>query len=129
MGDATYNSRAMAEATFPLPGDVTEEERRQLREGLARYARILGEEDRAIKIEAEQIGQTGPVHHFQYIRIYRIATGVLAIGHDLREGMKIVFAERAEDLPARFEPDTVREFVEDELRFRKVIDAAGAGTH
>ncbi|OLC57454.1 MAG: hypothetical protein AUH85_03535 [Chloroflexi bacterium 13_1_40CM_4_68_4] len=106
----------MAEATFPLPGDVTEEERRQLREGLARYARILGEEDRAIK-------------NFQYIRIYRIATGFLAIGHDLREGIKIVFAERAEDLPARFEPDTVREFVEDELRFRKVIDAAGAGTH
>ena len=82
-----------------------------------------------MQLDAEQIGQTGPVHHFQYIRIYRIAKGFLAIGHDLREGIKIAFAERADELPARFEPDTVREFVEDELRFRNIIDVAGAGTH
>src|SRR5687768_7833072 len=99
----------MTEATFPLPADVTEEERRQLRDGIARHAKVLGEDATAIRLEAEQIAQTGPVHHFQYIRLFRIANGYLAIGHDLREGMKVAFAERAEDLPARFEPDTVRE--------------------
>ena len=119
----------MPTATFPLPADVTDEERRQLREGIAPYARILGEDERSLRLEGEQVGQTGPVHHFQYIRIYRTPRGFLAVGHDLREGMKIGFAERASDLPGRFEPETVREFVEDELRFRSVIDAASAGTH
>jgi hypothetical protein len=116
-------------ATFPLPADVTDDERRQLREGIAPYTRVIREEPNAFQIDAEQVGQTGPVHHFQYIRLYRVGSGVLAIGHDLREGMKIAFAEHASELPARFETDTVREFIEDELRYRHVIDAAGAGTH
>lgn len=116
-------------ATFPLPNDVTDDERRALRDGIARHTKVIGEQDRAFQLDAEQVGQTGPVHHFQYIRLYRVQNGFLAIGHDLREGMKIVFAERAEDLPRSFEPDTVREFVEDELRFRKVIGPANAETH
>lgn len=119
----------MPTSVFPLPADVTEDERRALREGIARHTKVVGEDDRSVRIEAEQVGQTGPVHHFQYIRLYRLQNGFLAIGHDLREGMKIVFADRAEELPGNFEPDTVREFVEDELRFRKVIAAAGAETH
>jgi hypothetical protein len=119
----------MASATFPLPADVTDEERSQLRDALPRYTKILGEERDGIRIDAEQIGQTGPVHHFQYIRLYRVRQGFLGVGHDLREGMKIAFAERAADLPARFEPDTVREFIEDELRFRGITDTAGAGAH
>jgi hypothetical protein len=119
----------MPTATFPLPADVTDEERLQARDGIARYTRVVGEDPRALQLDAEQVGQTGPVHHFQYLRLYRTAKGFLAIGHDLREGMKIEFAERAEDLPARFEPDTVREFIDDELRFRGVITNTGAGTH
>jgi hypothetical protein len=116
----------MPTATFPLPADVSDEERRQLRTGIAPYTRIVAEDARAVQLDAEQIGQTGPVHHYQYLRLYRVPKGYLGIGHDLREGMKVVFAERAEDLPGRFEPETVREFVEDELRFRNVIDATSA---
>ena len=115
----------MAEATFPLPNDVTDEERRTLHEGVGRHTKVLAEDGRSFQLEGEQIGQTGPVHHYQYIRIYRVPDGVLAIGHDLREGMKIVFAERPEELPEKFEPDTVREFVEDELRFRKILGPSG----
>ena len=118
----------MPTATFPLPADVTDDERRQVRERLGQYARIVDEDQRAMRIEAEQIGQTGPVHHYQYIRLYRTPKGFVAIGHDLREGMKVAFAQRAEDLPPRFEPDTVREFVEDELRYRHIIGATGART-
>jgi hypothetical protein len=118
----------MAEAAFPLPADVADDERRQLRDGIAKHAKVLGEDATAFRFEAEQIGQTGPVHHFQYIRLYRTGNGYLAIGHDLREGMKVAFAERAEDLPARFELDTVREFVEDELRFRNLLPPAVART-
>jgi hypothetical protein len=119
----------MPTAIFPLPADVDDTERRTVREGIARHTKILGEKGREITLEGEQIGQTGPVHHYQYLRLYRVPKGYLAIGHDLRQGMIVVFAERAEDLPARFEPDTVREFVEDELRFRKVIATEGATPH
>lgn len=118
----------MPETTFPLPADVTAEEREQLRTGLAPHANLLGEEPRAFRFDGEQVGQTGPVHHFQYVRLYRVAKGYLAIGHDLREGMKLAFAERAEDLPATFDEETVREFVEDELRYRGVIQRAGAAS-
>ncbi len=109
------------EASFPLPLDVTEDERQSLRQGIARHTRVLGEDERAFRLAAEQVGQTGPVHHFQYLRLYRVDRGYLAIGHDLREGMVLAFAERAEELPAKFEPETVREFIEDELRFRKIL--------
>ena len=118
----------MAGATFPLPADVTAEERQQLRDGVSTHVPIRAEDDRAVRFEGEQIGQTGPVHHFQYLRLYRIPKGYLAIGHDLREGMKVNFAERAEDLPHAFSEDTVREFIEDELRFRGIIERAGAAS-
>ena len=116
----------MADTVFPLPADVTAQERQQLRDGLAAHVTIRAEEERAVRFEGEQIGQTGPVHHFQYLRLYRIPRGFLAVGHDLREGMNVAFAERAEDLPNAFSEDTVREFVEDELRFRGVIGRAVA---
>lgn len=116
----------MADASFPLPADVTAEERRQLKQGLSPHADVRAEDEGAVRFEGEQIGQTGPVHHFQYLRLYRIRKGFLAVGHDLREGLTVTFAERAEDLPNAFSEDTVREFVEDELRFRGVIGAGAA---
>ncbi len=118
----------MAEATFPLPADVTEDERRALREGIAGHATVLGEDATSFRFEGEPVGQTGPVHRFQYLRLYRIAAGYLAIGHDLRDGVVIRFASSAEALPTQFEPETVREFVEDELRFRRIIGPTGART-
>ncbi len=118
----------MAEATFPLPADVTDDERLALRQGIGTHAKVLGEDATSFRFEGEQVGQTGPVHHFQYVRLYRIAAGYLGIGHDLREGMHVRFASSAEALPAQFEPETVREFVEDELRFRKILAPTRAGT-
>jgi len=114
-------------AEFPLPADVTDAERKQLHKSIAAHARIAGEDERTVRFAGEQIGQTGPVHHFQYLRLYRIEGGFLAIGHDLREGMKVAFAERPEELPGAFGEETVREFVEDELRYRGVLGSeAGA---
>lgn len=114
------------ETTFPLPADVEESERETLRREVAHYAKVLGDDARDFRFEGAQIGQTGPVHHFQYIRLYRVADGFLAIGHDLREGMKVTFAKTAEELPGAFAEQTVREFVEDELRYRGVLPGAGA---
>jgi hypothetical protein len=108
-------------AEFPLPADVTDDERRQLREGIGSHARVIGDEARALRFAGAQVGQTGPVHHFQYLRLYRVADGYLAIGHDLREGMKIAHAQRPEELSRSFSEDTVREFIEDELRYRGVL--------
>ncbi len=117
----------MADATFPLPADVTDDERRQLRDALKPHVAISAEDPKGVRFAGEQVGQTGPVHHFQYLRLYRLKNGFLAIGHDLREGIQVAFAERAEDLPKAFAEDTVREFVEDELRYRGVIQHTRAG--
>jgi hypothetical protein len=108
-------------AEFLLPADVTDEERAQLRQGLGSHAKVLAEDARVFRFAGAQLGQTGPVHHYQYLRLYRVQDGYVAIGHDLREGMKVVFADRPEELPARFDEETVREFVEDELRYRGVL--------
>ena len=116
-------------AEFPLPADVTEEERATAKREIGKYAQLLGEEPGAIRFEGRTIGQTGPVWHLQYTRLYALDKGYLVAAHDLHEGIKVAYTERAEDLPRAFDNDTVREFLEDELRFRKIIGTEHAGAH
>jgi hypothetical protein len=116
-------------AEFPLPIDVTEEERAAARAGIAKHTTIREETPRAIRFDGRVIGQTGPIWHFQYTRLYALGTGFLAAGHDLRKGIVVGFAESAEKLPECFESPEVREFVEDELRFRGIIAPATAPAH
>jgi hypothetical protein len=113
-------------ADFPLPADATEEERATAKREIAKYTKILGEEPRVIRFAGRTIGQTGPVWHFQYTRLYQLPKGYLAAGHDLHEGIKVAYAETAEELPKAFDNDLVREFVEDELRYRKIIGSEHA---
>jgi hypothetical protein len=113
-------------AEFPLPADVTNEERATAKREIGKYTKIIGEEPRVVRFAGRLIGQTGPVWHFQYTRLYQLPKGYLAAGHDLHEGMKVAFAETAEELPKAFDNDLVREFVEDELRYRKVIGTQDA---
>ncbi|HTD64264.1 MAG TPA: hypothetical protein VK732_05955 [Verrucomicrobiae bacterium] len=113
-------------AEFPLPADVTDDERATAKREIGKYAKILGEEPRVIRFAGRTIGQTGPVWHFQYTRLYELAKGYLVAAHDLHEGIKVAHAERPEDLPKAFENDLVREFVEDELRYRKMIGSEHA---
>jgi len=108
-------------AEFPLPADATDEERATAKREIGRYTKIVGEEPRLIRFEGQKIGQTGPVWHFQYIRLYELQKGYLAAGHDLHEGIKVAHGETPEDLPKAFDNGLVREFVEDELRYRKII--------
>lgn len=113
-------------AEFPLPADVTQEERATAKREIAKHSKIVGEEPRVIRFEGKLIGQTGPVWHFQYTRLYQLPKGYLAAGHDLHEGIKVAHADTPEDLPKAFDNDLVREFVEDELRFRKIIGSEHA---
>jgi len=108
-------------AEFPLPADVTDEERATAKREIGKYAKVVDEKDSAILFNGELIGQTGPVWHFQYTRMYKLPKGYLAAAHDLHEGIKVAFADRPEDLPKAFENPLVREFLEDELRFRKIV--------
>jgi hypothetical protein len=110
-------------AEFPLPADVTDEERATAKREIGKYAKIVGETDRAIRFEGAVIGQTGPVWHFQYTRMYKLPKGYLAAAHDLHEGIKVAFADDPAGLPRAFENPLVREFLEDELRFRKIAGA------
>jgi len=87
-------------AEFPLPADVTADERATAK---------------------REIGQTGPVWHFQYTRLYQLPHGFLVAAHDLHEGIKVSYADTPEGLPKAFENETVREFIEEELRFRKIL--------
>ncbi len=114
-------------AEFPLPADVTDDERSTAKREIGKHAIIVGEEPHAIRFEGRTIGQTGPVWHLQYTRLYALAKGYLVAAHDLHEGIKVAYTERAEDLQNAFENPVVREFIEDELRFRKVIGASHAG--
>ena len=114
-------------AEFPLPADVTNEERATAKREIGKYTKIIGEEPRVVRFAGRLIGQTGPVWHLQYTRLYQLPKGYLAAGHDLHEGMKVAYAETAEELPKAFDNDLVREFVEDELRYRKVIGTEHAG--
>jgi hypothetical protein len=113
-------------AEFPLPADATEEECATAKREIGKYTKILGEEPRVIRFAGRKIGQTGPVWHFQYTRLYELPKGYLAAGHDLHEGIKVAFAEKPEDLPKAFDNDLVREFVEDELRYRKIVGSEHA---
>ena len=108
-------------AEFPLPSDVTDEERSTAKREIGKYAEIVSETDKVIRFSGELIGQTGPVWHFQYTRMYKLPKGYLAAGHDLHEGIKVAYADQAEGLPKAFENPLVREFLEDELRFRKIV--------
>jgi hypothetical protein len=113
-------------AEFPLPADATDEERATAKREIGKYTKIVGEEPRVIRFDGKLIGQTGPVWHFQYTRLYQLPKGYLAAGHDLHEGIKVAFAETPEELPKAFDNDLVQEFVEDELRYRKVIGSEHA---
>ncbi len=117
-------------AEFPLPNDATDDERETAKREIGKYAKIVEQRPAAIRFNAQLIGQTGPVWHYQYTRMYRLPNGFLAAGHDLHEGIKVVFADDAAKLPDAFaENETVREFLEDELRYRKVIGTEHAGAH
>ena len=115
-------------AEFPLPADATDEERATAKREIAKYTKVIGATDEAVSFEGQLIGQTGPVWHFQYTRMYKLPKGFLAAAHDLHEGIKVAFADRPEGLPKAFENPLVREFMEDELRFRKIVDPEHART-
>lgn len=108
-------------AEFPFPADVTDEERETARREIGKHTTIVGEEPDRIRFAGRWLGQTGPIWHFQYTRLYALPRGYLVAAHDLREGITVAFAEDAAQLPGSFENAQVREFIEDELRFRKVI--------
>ncbi len=113
-------------AEFPLPADVTDEERAAARDGIAKHTTIREETTRSIRFDGRVIGQTGPIWRFQYTRLYALERGFLAAGHELREGIVVGYAQTAEELPDCFQDPSVREFVEDELRFRKIIGGTSA---
>jgi hypothetical protein len=115
-------------AEFPLPADVTDDERDTAKREIGKYTKIVGTTDKAVRFEGEVIGQTGPVWHFQYTRMYKLPKGYLAAAHDLHEGIKVAFADDPEALPRAFENPLVREFLEDELRFRKIVGSEHART-
>jgi hypothetical protein len=116
-------------AEFPLPADVSDEERAQAKREIGTHAQIVGEEPRAITIKGKLLGKTGPNWHFQYTRIFALPKGFLAAAHDIREGIKVSYADELEHVADAFENDGVREFIIDELRFRKVLDAEPARAH
>ncbi len=105
-------------AEFPLPADVTADERATVSREFGKHVTIADEAPDRIRFEGRLIGQTGPNWHFQYTRMYQLPTGFLAAGHDLREGIVVVHAESVDKLGEGFANAGVREFIEDELRFR-----------
>ena len=116
-------------AEFPLPADTNDEERAQAKREIAKHAQIVGEEPRIIRLKGKLLGQTGPNWHFQYTRIYALPKGFLAAGHDIREGIKVSYSDDLANVADAFENEGVREFIIDELRFRKVLDAEPARAH
>jgi len=116
-------------AEFPLPADTTDEERAQAKREIAKYTEIVGEEPQLVRFTGTLLGKTGPNWHFQYTRIYALPKGFLAVGHDIREGIKVSHAEDLEHVADGFENEGVREFIIDELRFRKLLDAEPARAH
>jgi hypothetical protein len=115
-------------AEFPLPADVTDEEHATAKREISKYTKIVSETPSVIRFDGELIGQTGPVWHFQYTRMYKLPKGYLAAAHDLHEGIKVAYADQPDDLPKAFENPLVREFLEDELRFRKIVGSEHART-
>ncbi|MBI3522042.1 MAG: hypothetical protein HY071_02935 [Chloroflexi bacterium] len=108
-------------AEFPLPADVTEEERETAKREIGRHTTVTEAKERVVRFEGELIGQTGPIWHFQYTRMYKLPKGYLVAAHDLREGIRVAFADDPAKLSASFDQEAVREFIDDELRFRKVL--------
>ena len=116
-------------AEFPLPADANDEERAQARREIGKHAEIVREEPNRIVLKGKLLGKTGPNWHFQYTRIYALPKGFLAAGHDIREGIKVSYADDLAHVADSFENEGVREFVIDELRFRKLLDAEPARAH
>ncbi len=116
-------------AEFPFPADASDEERAQAKQEIGKHARVVEETPRNVTIAAKLLGQTGPIWHFQYTRIYALPTGFLAAGHDIREGIKVSFADDLEHVADDLGNDGVREFILDELRFRGHLKAEHAGAH
>lgn len=116
-------------AEFPLPADANDEERAQARREIGKHAEIVREEPRLLVLKGRLLGKTGPNWHFQYTRIYALPRGFLAAGHDIREGIKVSYADDLAHVADAFENEGVREFVIDELRFRKLLDAEPARAH
>ena len=113
-------------AEFPLPADVTDEERRTAETEIGKHTKVLETLDRSVRFEGKLLGQTGPIWHLQYTRLYQLPKGYLVAVHDLREGIKVGFADEPAKLADCFDDPSVRELIEDELRFRKVIGAEAA---
>lgn len=108
-------------AEFPLPFDASKEERDTAKREIGKHTEIVSEDDDAITFVGEKVGQTGPVWHLQYTRIYRIAKGYLVAARDLHEGVRVAFAKTPEEIAEAFDNPVVREFIEDELRYRNVV--------
>ncbi|HUQ42163.1 MAG TPA: hypothetical protein VM052_06660 [Candidatus Limnocylindrales bacterium] len=113
-------------AEFPLPYDASQEERDTARRELGRYTDIVATRDDAVTFVGEKIGQTGPVWHIQYTRLYRVPKGYVVAARDMHEGVKVSFAKEPAGLAEAFENPVVREFIEDELRYRKITGAKHA---
>lgn len=112
----------MSEVTeFPLPVDATAEERATATREIGKHTTVVEEGARAVRFNGRVIGQTGPIWHFQYVRMYALPQGFLAAGHDLREGIVVVHADSPEGLAQGFAHQSVRELVVDELTFRGVL--------
>ena len=116
-------------AEFPLPADANDDERAQARSEIGKHAEIIRAEADRIVLKGKLLGKTGPNWHFQYTRIYALPKGFLAAGHDIRDGIKVSHADDLARVADEFENEGVREFIIDELRFRKVLDAEPARAH
>ena len=110
-------------AEFPLPFDATKEERDAAKREIGKYTEVVSDDEDAITFVGEKVGQTGPVWHLQYTRIYRVPKGFLVAARDLHEGVKVAFATTPEEISGAFDNPVVREFIEDELRYRNVVGA------
>ena len=108
-------------AEFPLPSDATDEERATASREIGKRTKITEEKPNRVMFEGRQIGKTGPIWHMQYTRVYALPKGFLAAGHDLREGIFVAYADELHRLSAGIANDSVREFVEDELKFRGLL--------
>ena len=114
---------------FPFPADATDEERAQAKQLIGEHARIVEATPRGLTIAAKQLGQTGPIWHFQYTRIYALPNGYLAAGHDIRDGIKVSHSDELEHVADDLGNEGVREFILDELRFRGHLGAEHARAH
>jgi len=116
-------------AEFPLPADASDEERAQATREIGAHAKIVDQAPGLLRITAKLLGQTGPIWHFQYTRIYALPKGFLAAGHDIRDGIKVSYADELANVADGFENEGVHEFILDELRFRGLLDADHARAH